>query len=277
MSDLILRGTVIAGGRRIDDGIVAVTGDRIGWVGPTADWTEAGHAASVRPAAASRARGRPLPRRGRPRLPGGGRGRCTGSGGPPPRPRHDDPAREPGLRAAGGARPAGRRAGPARRRRPAGRPAPGGPVPRRRPVRCAGPRRHPAGRPRGAARGARRGTRRGRHDDPGPGDRALRRPARGARRARRRPEPRATPTPPPRRPPRRSGRRAPSPGSGCPPPTCSTRCRRCTTARPVPWPRAWPPRRAGRWWSNWSPTACTWPTTRSPPCSTSSDPAGSRW
>ncbi len=41
MSDLILRGTVIAGGRRIDDGIVAVTGDRIGWVGPTADWTEA--------------------------------------------------------------------------------------------------------------------------------------------------------------------------------------------------------------------------------------------
>ena len=41
MSDLILRGTVIAGGRRIDDGIVAVTGDRIGWVGPAADWTEA--------------------------------------------------------------------------------------------------------------------------------------------------------------------------------------------------------------------------------------------
>src|SRR6476646_4534665 len=41
MSDLVLRGTVIAGGRRIDDGIVAVTGDRIGWVGPTADWTEA--------------------------------------------------------------------------------------------------------------------------------------------------------------------------------------------------------------------------------------------
>ncbi len=42
MSDLVLRGTVIAGGRRIDDGIVAVTGDRIGWVGPTADWTGAG-------------------------------------------------------------------------------------------------------------------------------------------------------------------------------------------------------------------------------------------
>jgi len=41
MSDLILRGTVIAGGRRIDDGIVAVTGGRIGWVGPTAGWTEA--------------------------------------------------------------------------------------------------------------------------------------------------------------------------------------------------------------------------------------------
>src|SRR6188508_1786297 len=127
MSDLVLRGTVIAGGRRIDDGIVAVTGDRIGWVGPTADWTEAGTP----------------PPSDRLLLPGlvdvhchggGGHGRCAGSGGPPPCPRHDDPAREPGLRAAGGARPAGRRAGPARRRGPAGRPAPGGPVPRRRTV-----------------------------------------------------------------------------------------------------------------------------------------------
>ncbi len=36
--DALLRGTVVTGGRRLDDGVVQVVGDRIGWVGAAADW-----------------------------------------------------------------------------------------------------------------------------------------------------------------------------------------------------------------------------------------------
>ena len=190
MSDLVLRGTVIAGGRRIDDGIVAVTGDRIGWVGPTADWTGAGT---------------PPPPSDRLLLPGLVDVHCHGGAG------HGFPEAD-----AAGAREAVAHhrahgtttqlaslvsAPPAELARRVATLAPlvadgllagvhlEGPF--LAATRCGAqdPAAIRPGDPRGAARGARHGARRGRHDDPRPGDRALRRPARGARRARRRPEP----------------------------------------------------------------------------------------
>lgn len=39
MSSAVLRGVLVSGGRQLDDGIVAVEGDRVGWVGPAADWS----------------------------------------------------------------------------------------------------------------------------------------------------------------------------------------------------------------------------------------------
>jgi hypothetical protein len=272
MSDLILRGTVITGGRRIDDGIVAVTGDRIGCVGPTADWTEAADAASVRPAAASRARGRPLPRRGRPRLPGGGHGRCTGAvahhrahgtttqlaslvsaprrccaGGSPRWPRSSPTACWPALHLEGPFLAAARCGAqdPAALR-------PGDPAVLRE-VLDAAP---------GAVATMTLAPETARFADllavlaehgvvPSLGHTDATAAATTAAIA----------------------RRAASRGAAVRHPPVQRDAAACTTARPVPWPRAWPPRRAGRWCSSWSPTACTWPTRRSPPCSTWSGPA----